>query len=156
MRAMTAMEPRLTALRRLLSEGLASTQEELVRELRNLEYNVTQSTISRDLRRLGAVKFIDHTGRTAYRLPADLPERAPVSHDGLSEHVISVEYNSSMAVIHTLPGSASLVARFLDQTKPGGVMGTIAGDDTIFVALPSKPAASVVVSQVTTALRSQG
>jgi transcriptional regulator of arginine metabolism len=130
----TTPADRLDFLRRLLSQGKASTQEEIVYELGRGRFKVTQSTISRDLRRLGAVKAIDPDGRTVYRLPDDVVATAPVAAGSLKELVISVESNNFLIVIRTSPGSASLVARHLDHLKPGGILGTIAGDDTIFVA----------------------
>ncbi len=125
---------RLQALRKLLAAGESSTQEELVNKLRQQRFDVTQSTISRDLRRLGAIKAIDGSGSTIYRLPDD-PSSTPFTpSNGFRGLMIDIEHNGAMIVIHTTPGSASLVARQLDQTKPYGILGTIAGDDTIFVA----------------------
>lgn len=125
---------RLSTLRRLLADGEMSTQEELVSELKRLNFSVTQSTISRDLRRLGAIKAQDTTGRTVYKLPSEYTGVAPIATGGLKGLIVDIQHNGSMIVVHTPPGSASLVARHLDQTKPAGLLGTIAGDDTIFVA----------------------
>jgi transcriptional regulator of arginine metabolism len=91
---------RLDFLKDILTSGFVGTQDELCDKLSRQGYDVTQSTVSRDLRRLGAVKAIDEEGRT---------------------------------VIHTTPGSASLVALHIDRNLDE-VLGTIAGDDTIFVA----------------------
>ena len=124
---------RLTALRQLLSEGASSTQEELVVELKSRKFNVTQSTISRDLRRLGAIKMIDSNSRTIYRLPEETMVN-PVSQSGLKGLLLDIQHNGAIIVIHTSPGSASLLARHLDTVKPHGIIGTLAGDDTIFVA----------------------
>lgn len=128
----TDAKSRLEALRKLLSDGELSTQDELREELLRLRFDVTQSTISRDLRRLGAVKAIDMDGRTTYRLPDEVT--APVATSSLRELVTDIAHNGSIIVIHTTPGSASLVARHLDHYRPGGILGTLAGDDTIFVA----------------------
>ena len=125
---------RLNTLRRLLAAGDLSTQEELVEELSEQKFNVTQSTISRDLRKLGAIKAQDPQGRTVYRLPDDFSAPAMISGNSFAGLLVNVQHNGSMIVINTTPGSASLVARQLDQTKPEGILGTIAGDDTIFVA----------------------
>jgi transcriptional regulator of arginine metabolism len=124
---------RINTLRRLLEEGEISTQEELVEELRRLKFTVTQSTISRDLRRLGAVKTVDTTGNTVYRLPDEVMVPLTAT-SGLRDLILDIEHNGSLIVIHTSPGSASLLARQLDHTRPEGMLGTIAGDDTIFVA----------------------
>lgn len=131
--ATTEYQTRLTALKRLLSQGKLSTQDELREELRSLEFNVTQSTISRDLRRIGAVKAIDVSGATVYRLPVENEAPVPAG-TGLAAMITSIRDNGAMIVIHTTPGSASLVARHIDQNRFSKVLGTIAGDDTVFVA----------------------
>ena len=127
---------RLSALRGLLLEGKLSTQEELREELVRLKFDVTQSTVSRDLRRIGAIKVSDAEGRTIYRLAeesASPPVPAQMA-NSLRDLVLSIEENGFMIVVNTTPGSASLVARHLDSRRDGNIMGTIAGDDTIFVA----------------------
>jgi transcriptional regulator of arginine metabolism len=125
---------RVALLRRLLTQGKMTTQEDLVGELLRQKFHVTQSTVSRDLRRLGAVKVSDPSGRIVYRLPDDLMISAPVPTSNLRNLIQEIEHNGALIVIRTTPGSASLVARHLDNTKPNGILGTIAGDDTIFVA----------------------
>lgn len=126
---------RLATLRTLLVEGRLGTQDELRDELERQKFKVTQSTVSRDLRKLGAVRAIDPRGLTVYRLP----EEPKIMTGGpLGELVSGMRANQSLIVIQTLPGSASLIARHLDQLKPAGILGTIAGDDTIFVAPASK------------------
>lgn len=124
---------RLSALRRLLEQGEASTQDELAKELRAQNFVVTQSTISRDLSRLNAVKARDASGRVVYRLPDDVLAPAPVVSE-MSGLILDIQHNESLIVIKTTPGSASLLARRLDQSRPDGILGTLAGDDTIFVA----------------------
>lgn len=125
-------QSRQDALRRLLGQGTLSTQEELVEKLERLDFSVTQSTVSRDLRKLGAVRATDATGRTVYRLPEE--SLAPVTTTSLRELVLSIRTNGSIIAIRTSPGSASLVARHIDATLPTEILGTIAGDDTIFAA----------------------
>jgi transcriptional regulator of arginine metabolism len=129
---------RLTALKKLLSQGRVSTQDELREGLQKQEFDVTQSTVSRDLRRIGAVKVIDQSGRTVYRLPEDAAGRAepaslPLATD-FKEMVVDIRSNGALIVISTSPDCASLVARRLDYAKPERILGTIAGYDTIFVA----------------------
>ncbi|MFL5814872.1 MAG: arginine repressor [Bdellovibrionia bacterium] len=132
MGANTDSRSRLDALRGLLSEGMMSSQEELREKLERMDFAVTQSTVSRDLRKLGAVKAIDPDGRTVYRLGDEAP--APLATTSLADLIIDIQHNLSMIVLHTTPGSASLIARHLDHFKPAGILGTIAGDDTIFIA----------------------
>ena len=111
-----------------------STQVELVQALRDQRFPVTQSTISRDLSRLGAVKARDASGRVVYRMPDELSTNSSLPTTDLKGLLLNVQHNGSLIVIQTTPGSASLVAHQLDKTKPEGILGTIAGDDTIFVA----------------------
>jgi transcriptional regulator of arginine metabolism len=133
---MPTNEPRdrLQALRGLLDEGTLSTQDELREKLGKLQFRVTQSTISRDLRKLGAVKAIDSDGRTVYRLGDEAVAPVLASAGSLASLVVEIATNGSIIVVHTTPGSASLIARHLDNHRPGGILGTLAGDDTIFVA----------------------
>lgn len=130
----TSIADRLDVLKKILEAGAASTQDELREALEKKGFDVNQSTISRSLRKLGAVKALDERGQTVYKLgltPSVLP---PPVQSAVSNLVTEIKHNGSLIVIHTPPGSASLIARQLDQNKPKGVLGTIAGDDTVFVA----------------------
>ena len=127
---------RLDVLSDLLKKSTLSTQDELRKKLEKMQFRVTQSTISRDLRKIGAMKALDTEGRTVYRLPV---------HEGMATEtpanrsmVKNIQANASLAVVQTAPGTASLVALHLDIRKPAGILGTIAGDDTVFVALSPK------------------
>ena len=127
---------RLQILKEILFAGSASTQDEIREALEKRKFPVTQSTVSRDLKRIGAIKTLDAEGRTIYRLGEELvgaPVPAPVA-NSIKELVTDVISNGIMIVIQTSPGSASLVARHIDSSLSGEILGTIAGDDTIFVA----------------------
>lgn len=128
-------QERLTVLRKLIREGEASTQEELCQSLRQKKFDVTQSTVSRDLRRIGAIKTTNTVGEIVYRLPEDhRVVSANLNHD-FSTLILEVVMNENMIVVHTTPGSASLVASAMDtQRKELGILGTLGGDDTIFIA----------------------
>lgn len=141
-------QARLQALRKLLAKEDASTQDELREELEKLDFEVNQSTISRDLRKLGAIKMLDASGRTVYRLAEEVaPVRAPSG--GMGTLITDIEHNGSMIVVHTSPGSASLVARQIDQLRmANGILGTIAGDDTVFVCPRSAREIDAVVKRI--------
>lgn len=127
---------RLQSLKEILYAGSASTQDEIREELLRRKYSVTQSTISRDLKRIGAIKRVDSEGRTVYRLSDDMmssPVPLPVA-NSMKDLVMDVASNGVMIIIRTSPGSASLIARHLDSQMSGEILGTLAGDDTIFVA----------------------
>lgn len=128
-------QERLLALRQLIREGEASTQEEICSALKRKKFDVTQSTVSRDLRRIGAVKTTNAEGEIIYRLPEHhLAQLTRANHD-VSQLVVDIRSNESVVVIHTTPGSASLIAADLDRRRVTlGILGTLSGDDTIFVA----------------------
>jgi len=122
----------IDALKTLLSEGIAGTQEEIKNALQSRGIEVNQSKISRILRKIGAVKMVDEEGESVYSLPRNgLP---PSTHSSLSQLIVSIVANETLIVIHTNPGSAPLIGRLLDhQTQELFLLGTVAGDDTIFV-----------------------
>lgn len=124
---------RLNYVRKLLNEEKTSTQQELCDSLEKAGYEVNQSTISRDLRKIGAVKIVDNRGRTTYKLSEQEVEKNIMGQSFIAL-VKNITHNGSLIVISTLPGSASLIARHLDIVRPDGILGTIAGDDTIFIA----------------------
>ena len=130
-------QARLNTLRDLIREGVASSQEDFCKALKQKKFAVTQSTVSRDLRRIGAMKTTNKDGQTIYVLPEEhknfyLP---PMVSQGLGGLMTNIQATENLIVIHTTPGSASLVARHIDSLRTElGILGTIAGDDTIFVA----------------------
>lgn len=138
---------RLAVLRKILMQGGLSSQEDLRESLRKQGFKVTQATISRDLHRLGAVRELVNGG-AVYRLSGEGSESSLHPPRSLQEMVMDIVSNDSMIVIHTTPGSASLVARQLDFSKPAGILGTIAGDDTIFVAPPARTRLSGVIQAI--------
>ena len=148
--AITDSRHRLKILKELLEKGELSTQEELVHELKRKNFEVTQSTISRDLRKLGVIRVVDPSGRTVYKLSSE-PAALPVTQQGIKNLITGINHNGSLIVIHTSPGSASLVARQLDILKRDGLLGTLAGDDTVFVA----PASVLKVEQLLKSIKKE-
>lgn len=138
------MKDRLAVLRSLLAEGKLSTQDELRQKLEKLQFHVTQSTISRDLRRIGAVRAVDGEGNTVYRLPGVVPPVA--SEEG--GVIRDIQSNGHMVVIHTEPGLSSMVARHIDMRRNSDFLGTLAGEDTVFVALAREQEAREGVRKV--------
>lgn len=128
-------QERLLVLRQLIREGEASTQEELCTALKRKKFEVTQSTVSRDLRRIGAVKATNSEGEIIYLLPEQHMAQALRTNHDVSQLVVEIRSNEGVIVIHTTPGSASLIAADLDRMRVTlGILGTLSGDDTIFVA----------------------
>jgi transcriptional regulator of arginine metabolism len=122
---------RLKVLRQILERHGAGTQEDLREKLESMDFLVTQSTVSRDLRRLGALKKTDLGGKTVYQLQVDAPMNTVRS---IGDLVRKIRHNGALIVINTDVGSAPLVARHVDSLASENVLGTIAGDDTVFIA----------------------
>jgi transcriptional regulator of arginine metabolism len=130
-------------LLQMLRSGSVATQQDFVRALRERGHEVTQATVSRDLRELGAMK-VRTPGGFAYLLPDDV-RRAPVDdlrdrrlEQFLKDFAVDVRTAANLVIVLTPPGSAGVVARAIDQAALEDVVGSIAGDDTIFVATPSE------------------
>jgi transcriptional regulator of arginine metabolism len=126
---MTSADRRRGAVARLLRERRIGTQEELLAALAREGFRATQATLSRDLARLGA-RRVSGTEGAFYELPAP-PGAGPAALRGL---VVGVDANRTLVVIRTAVGAATVVAQAIDEARLPGVLGTIAGDDTIFVA----------------------
>ena len=118
-------------LNKLLSEGLSGNQTRLVELLRQRGIKTTQSTVSRALKKINAVKGTDKTGNIIYTLPKKQQSGNDAGFFG--SLVYQILDNGHLIVIHTRPGTANTVAKFIDDQSFGEVMGTVAGDDTIMI-----------------------
>jgi transcriptional regulator of arginine metabolism len=116
----------------LISTRRIETQEELAEALRAEEWSVTQSSVSRDITSLGLVKV-----EGAYARPArTLKQHGDPDERRIAEGLLTVDRaGDAMLIIHTPPGEANRVAVALDRLAWTELLGTIAGDDTIFVAV---------------------
>jgi len=121
---------------RLLEAGPVGSQAHLAELLGAEGIDATQATVSRDLEELGAVKVRLPGGDTAYALP-ELPSHqvAPEDHlrRVLGEWVVEADRSGDLIVLRTPPGSAHVVGSALDRSGFAGVIGTVAGDDTVLV-----------------------
>ena len=137
---------------RILHAGRASSQREIVRALRLAGHDVTQATVSRDLREMGATK-IRLGDEFVYRLSDDVPRLqggdlvARNLARTLDEFAVDIRTSTSLVVVLTAPGHAAAVARAIDLAGLAEVVGTVAGDDTIFVATPDSATASRLVER---------
>ena len=120
-------------LKALLLKGKVATQDDICLALEKEGHIVNQSKISRLLRKVGAVKSKNELGQIVYRLPRE--PAPPTTSSQLSNLIIDVIANETTIVVNTSPGSAQLIARVLDYHKDKiQILGTLAGDDTIFIA----------------------
>ena len=127
-------DQRQRAIAELIRSQALASQEEVAERLSGLGSAVTQATVSRDLEQLGAVK-VRRSGQLSYALPEQVRDTAgPRLAIVFRDWVRSVESAGNLVVIKTPPGSAHLVGVALDQSDVSEIVGTICGDDTIFVA----------------------
>lgn len=126
------------------------TQEELAHELRENGFNVTQATVSRDIKNLHLVKVL--TGNGTYKYVNSQRNNTANSSDKLVSvflhAVIGVEKVDNFVVVKTLSGSAPAAAEALDVLNLNEVAGTIAGDNTIFILARSKDMAEDIVEKI--------
>lgn len=138
-------------LLKILHEGRASTQQDFVAALRAAGHDVTQATVSRDLHELGAIK-VRIGDQVAYRFPDETSRARSARLDRtlqteLDEFAIDLKVAGNIVVIVTLPGHASAIARAIDLAGADGIVGTIAGDDTVFAAASDAGVAQQVVER---------
>lgn len=127
----------IKAFHSLLKQEQFGSQGEIVTALKELGFeNVNQSKVSRMLSKFGAVRTRNAKQEMVYCLPAELG--VPTTSSPLRNLVVDIDHNDFVIVIHTTPAAAQLIARLLDSIgKAEGILGTIAGDDTVFVT-PTK------------------
>ena len=147
----TSILRRRDAIVRLVREEPVRSQEELQRLLARRGFEATQPTLSRDVREIGLVK----TPR-GYALPGaadpagDAERRAERLERALAESVLSVRQAGSLVILRTPPAGAHPVARVLDEAGLPEAVGTIAGDDTVFVAAADEAAALSLARRLST------
>ncbi len=131
---MNARKDRQNQILTLIANEPIATQDELITKLREHGYEVTQATISRDIKELKLIKQIGLDGKSIYSAGNREPEGYQNGTSSiLPGGIISTDYAMNTCVIHTHAGMANAVAAALDAMNWDGILGTIAGDDTIFV-----------------------
>ena len=128
---------RRVVLRRLLKKHVTRTQEDLAGRLADEGYRVSQATVSRDLKAIGAERATGASGKALYRLPdpeaAEAEAGTGLLRKRLQSFVTGFEGSLNLTVVHTQPSTAPSVASALDAAALDGVIGTVAGDDTVIV-----------------------
>jgi transcriptional regulator of arginine metabolism len=139
------------AIRDLVGQRPIRTQQELAAALRERGFRTTQATISRDVAELGLVKAA-REGTQAYALPRRLVEAETSGEDRLRallrELPIELREAGLLLILRTLPGSAHAIAAALDRARWPEVAGSIAGDDTVFVACADRAALQRVKARI--------
>ncbi|MFK5212265.1 transcriptional regulator ArgR [Glaesserella parasuis] len=137
------------AFKSLLREEKFGSQSEIVTALQEMGFeHINQSKVSRMLSKFGAVRTRNTKMEMVYHLPAELG--IPTTSSPLRNLVIDIDHNESLIVVRTSPGAAQLIARLLDSMgKAEGILGTIAGDDTIFITPTRDTSISTLIATIT-------
>ena len=132
--ATNKQEELIKAFKDILKAENFGSQGDIVDALKTQNFdNISQSKVSRMLSKFGAVRTRNARGDMVYCLPPELG--MPTARSPLRQLVLDIVHNNVMIIIRTSPGAAQLIARLLDSlSQKDGVLGTIAGDDTIFIA----------------------
>ena len=125
------------------------TQDDLVRELRALNYDITQATISRDIKELGLIKIMTDDKRYKYAYVDNSEQQVSGKYMGIyKEAIISVKNAQNLVVIKTLRGVANAISSFVDKLNLKNVLGTTYGDETVLVICPTNLDASDVCDKI--------
>lgn len=137
---MKAKNNRLEALRLIISSQQMGSQDELLAALQKEGFKLTQATLSRDLKQLKVAKAASMSGNYVYVLPNETMYKRVSTPNSVREMLkvpgfVSINFAGNIGVIKTRPGYASSIAWNIDNSDIPIILGTIAGDDTIFIAI---------------------
>ena len=132
---MNTRAQRLLAIRRIIEKNAIGSQEELVKKLERAGFELTQATLSRDLKFLRVGKVPDKKRGYVYMIPGDLQDAEQPPGEGVFplNGFISMDFAHNMTLIRTKPGYANSIASAIDELNAYEILGTVAGDDTILL-----------------------
>lgn len=136
-------------IRDIITHQEIETQDELVEALRSEGFQVTQATVSRDIKELLLIKVPMDDGRYKYSMPTD-QRYNPVQKlkRALVDNFVHIDRTGNLVVMKCLPGTANSVAVLLDNMEWSHIMGTICGDDTILLICRTDSDSELVISQI--------
>ena len=137
-------------IKEIIKSQNISTQEELADALRNAGFSVTQATVSRDIKELQLLKVAQKDNTYVYGLPIEPgivhnQERIRLM---MQELVTEIDYSENLIVVKTHPGNAHGIASLIDSLKWQGIVGTLAGDDTILLVIKPKAKVKVMLNML--------
>lgn len=150
---MKTKNDRIEMLKMLISSNELGSQEEVLNALAREGFKVTQATLSRDLKQLKVAKAASMNGKYVYVLPNETMYRRVSSPRLVSEMMrmpgfLSINFSGNIGVIRTRPGYASSIAYNIDNGHIEDILGTIAGDDTIFIVVKEGVSQQQLVSKL--------
>ena len=143
-----ARNSRQSKILEIISQNEIETQEELVDALRKAEFDVTQATISRDIKELGLIKTAGKSKKYRYARVFDKQGDTNKLLELFKVAVVNITCAQNLIVVKTLTGNASAVAATIDSQDIPEILGTLAGDDTVLVIASSNEAANAVVASL--------
>lgn len=152
---------RIQLIKKIISEEVIRNQDELQIRLLDQDCDVTQATLSRDLKSLRVIKVSDSDAGYIYRLPEKAPVNTKENEDllrgnFLADGVLGIDFSGNLGVVKTMPGYASGVALMIDKTNSKALLGTIAGDDTILLIMREGVGSNDVIDLLKTAMPKLG
>ncbi len=140
---------RQAAILEVISQKDIETQEELCNELNRLNFNVTQATISRDIKDLKLYKVAGTTKKYKYAyIEGDGVAVNNKMHNLFRECVQSINYANNLIIIKTMRGNGSTAGAFIDSLQIKQIIGTVAGDDTVLIVVDSNDDTPDIVSRL--------
>lgn len=154
---MAAKTARLEIIKLIISSQEIGSQDELQQELAKEGFNVTQATLSRDLKQLKVAKANSMGGKSLYVLPNNTMYKRVREHQSAGEMkmqngVVSIRFSGNLGVVRTRPGYAGSVAYDIDNANMPEVIGTVAGDDTIIMVLEENCSREILKMRLDTIL----
>jgi len=151
--SMKSKNSRLQTLRMLISSQELCCQDDVLKALAKEGYNVTQATLSRDMKQLKVAKATSLSGKYFYVLPNETMYKRVASPKSAAEMLLtsgflSIHFSANMGVIKTRPGYASSLAYNIDNSGIPSIIGTIAGDDTIFIVIKDGEKYQTVIEEL--------
>lgn len=143
-----ARSARQSKILELITKNEIETQEELVDELKKSGYNITQATISRDIKELRLIKVLSENKK--YKYAREVSPDHNVSNKTLTifrESVISIAAGLNNIIIKTLPGSARAASVLIDKLNMPEILGCVAGDDAVIIVTNNEAGAVTVVER---------
>ncbi|MDQ0655277.1 transcriptional regulator ArgR [Paenibacillus sp. FSL R5-0623] len=136
-------------IREIISQNEIETQDDLVEALRKSGFQVTQATVSRDIKELLLIKIPMDDGRYKYSLPTD-QRYNPIQKlkRALVDNFLHIDHTNNLVVMKCLPGTANSIAALLDNIEWNEVMGTICGDDTILIICRTEGNSVTVIERI--------
>lgn len=136
-------------IREIITNNKIETQEDLVTMLNEYNFNVTQATVSRDIKELQLIKVPTPTGAYVYSLPKDRKFH-PLEKLGryLMDSFVKLDYTENLLVLKTLPGNAQSIGAIIDQLEWEEVIGTICGDDTCLLICRDEEAQQAIRDRI--------